>query len=292
MPAPKTKKRLRIICIIAAAAMLFAGWALWGNTALTVTELTCTSTRLPAAFDGYRIVQISDLHNSEFGEGNTRLLAAVKEAAPHSIVLTGDLVDCRKTDIPTALAFAREACKLAPTYYITGNHEGNLPADALQELLAGLTAAGVTVLRDAAVPLVQGEDTVWLLGAEDPAFADADAEPAMLLSLQQAWEDAAAQGMAEDDFTVLLAHRPELFAVYQQYGADLTLSGHAHGGQFRLPLLGGLFAPGQGLLPAYDAGLYEENGCRLAVSRGLGNSVFPLRLNNRPELVVLTLQAE
>ena len=268
-------KRKTIAAAAAAlAAAALTAWTLWGNTALTAEKITVSSERLPAAFSGFAIAQVSDLHNAEFGEDNEKLLDLLAGLSPDMIALTGDLVDSRSTGLGIALRFAEKAAEIAPVCYVPGNHEARIADyDALRE---GLSAAGVTVLEDAALPLSRAGESITLIGLRDPDFAaGSPGSPARRLS----------------GFTLLLSHRPEYFPVYAGCGIDLTLSGHAHGGQIRLPFLGGLLAPGQGFLPEYDAGLCREGDAQMVVSRGLGNSVFPLRVNNRPEVVLVTLQA-
>ena len=267
------------------AALLL--WALWANKALALHQIPLASDHLPAAFAGLRIAHLSDLHNARFGRENRRLLDKLAQAQPDLIVLTGDLIDARRTNLDRALAFAVRAAGLAPTYYVPGNHEARLPAAQYQRLRQGLTAVGVTVLEHERVTLTRGGDRLTLLGLADQAFArtQGDHRPAA----QLAAEALESLQTAEDGYTILLVHRPESFPVYAALGADLVLSGHTHGGQVRLPGLGGLFAPSQGFFPRYDAGLYRQGQASLVISRGLGNSLAPLRLNNRPEVVVLTL---
>ena len=267
------------------AALLL--WALWANKALALHQIPLASDHLPAAFAGLRIAHLSDLHNARFGRENRRLLDKLAQAQPDLIVLTGDLIDARRTNLDRALAFAVRAAGLAPTYYVPGNHEARLPAAQYQRLRQGLTAVGVTVLEHERVTLTRGGDRLTLLGLADQAFArtQGDHRPAA----QLAAEALEALQTAEDGYTILLVHRPESFPVYAALGADLVLSGHTHGGQVRLPGLGGLFAPSQGFFPRNDAGLYRQGQASLVISRGLGNSLAPLRLNNRPEVVVLTL---
>ncbi len=267
------------------AALLL--WARWANKALALHQIPLASDHLPAAFAGLRIAHLSDLHNARFGRENRRLLDKLAQAQPDLIVLTGDLIDARRTNLDRALAFAVRAAGLAPTYYVPGNHEARLPAAQYQRLRQGLTAVGVTVLEHERVTLTRGGDRLTLLGLADQAFArtQGDHRPAA----QLAAEALEALQTAEDGYTILLVHRPESFPVYAALGADLVLSGHTHGGQVRLPGLGGLFAPSQGFFPRYDAGLYRQGQASLVISRGLGNSLAPLRLNNRPEVVVLTL---
>lgn len=270
------RAQTRRTLILLAITALFLGLLLWGNKALQTSTYTVTSTQLPPEFEGYTIAQVSDLHNTEFGHSNQKLLDQLREANPNIIVLTGDLIDSHKTDTTIALSFARQASAIAPTYYITGNHEAWL-GEGLDPFLTQLAATGVTILRDQATTLHHQGASITLAGLDDP--------------------DAASQPTAQrlqplvnpQDYEILLAHRPEDIQLYASAGADLVLSGHAHGGQIRLPFLGGLVAPGQGLFPAYDAGTYQEGKTTLVVSRGLGNSLVPLRINNRPELVVITL---
>ncbi len=279
----KTRKRA-VVCILLFLAAL---WVIWGNKALQQTEITITSDRLPVSFDGYRIVHISDLHNAEFGEGNEKILQRIKSVQPDLIVLTGDLVDSSRTDYDIAVDFAGEAVKIAPTYYVTGNHEAWL-GQSYHVLEQRLEQSGVEVLRDEALYLEQDQDRILLMGIDDPEFYKGesvryDGGAAMM---RQRIDSLRYQ---DEEYTILLSHRPELFDTYVDSGVDLVFSGHAHGGQFRLPFVGGLVAPDQGLFPEYDAGLYHEGRTSMVVSRGLGNSIIPLRIGNRPEVVVVTL---
>ena len=262
------KLRRRLLWTAALAALVI--WLLWGNRAVTVSAYSVALPNLPAGFDGFRIAQVSDLHNEEFGPGNARLLEKLREAVPDIIVLTGDLADSSHTDLDVAVSFAQAAVEIAPTYFVTGNHEAGLADYAA--LRDSLLAAGVTVLENQAVTLTREADRAILYGLRDPAFGPSPALP------------------ETEEFLILLAHRPEYFKRYAAQGADLVLSGHAHGGQVRLPFLGGLVAPGQGFFPKYDFGLYRESEAVMVVSRGLGNSIIPLRINNPPELVIVTLK--
>ena len=272
---------------IAALLFLLVVWTLWGNTALMVNTITVSENQIPLEFSGFRIAQISDLHNAEFGEKNARLLNILSEKKPDIIVITGDLVDARHTDVSIALSFAEEAVQIAPVYYVTGNHEASL--SQYEELKTGLESAGVIVLEDETVQLERSGSFLTLIGLSDPNFAIRNnlfnEVPAMISTkLNDLTKN-------ETSYTVLLSHRPELFTTYVSCGVDLVLSGHAHGGQFRLPLIGGLVAPNQGFFPKYDAGLYTEGGTNMIVSRGIGNSIIPLRFNNRPEIVLVELRS-
>ena len=279
------KKRIVVLAVVAAILLALVIWTAWGNTALELNAYTISSEILPEAFDGYRIAHMSDLHNAELDNDNEKLLDMLREAKPDIIAITGDLIDSRHTDIDIALQFTKAAMEIAPCYYVTGNHEARV--SEYDELKAGLIEQGVVVLEDAATEISLDGDTITLIGVNDPSYQTdylfGDSETVMNGKLQEISD-------AENEFTVLLSHRPELFEIYADNNMDLVLSGHAHGGQFRLPFAGGLVAPNQGLFPKYDAGLYTEENTNMIVSRGVGNSILPFRFNNRPEVILIELK--
>ncbi len=287
MKTRKPKKQFVLLCALTVLLALII-WTAWGNTALMVNTITVSSDRIPAGFSGYRIAQVSDLHNAEFGTENSKLLQTISDSTPNIIVITGDLIDMNHTSIDTALDFAKNAVQIAPTYYVSGNHEAGL--SQYDELKEGLKSVGVIVLEDEAIQLEHNDSTVTLIGLSDPNFAIRndvfDETPAMVSTK--------INGLLENEngYTILLSHRPELFETYVSCGIDLVFSGHAHGGQFRLPFMGGLVAPNQGFFPKYDAGLYTDVNTNMVVSRGIGNSIIPFRFNNRPEVVLVELRAE
>ena len=280
------KKRRTIIIAVAAVLLALAVWTVWGNTALELNTYTVSSDALSDAFNGYRIAHVSDLHNAELGDGNEKLLAMLRAAEPDMIAITGDMIDSRNTDVEVALKFAEKAMQIAPCYYVTGNHEARV--SEYDELKAGLEACGVIVLENEREQIEMSGEFITILGVDDPSF-NTDylfGDSASVVS------STLAEISTEDDvFTVLLSHRPELFDTYVACGMDLTLSGHAHGGQFRLPFVGGLVAPNQGFFPKYDSGIYTENGTNMIVSRGIGNSLLPFRFNNRPEVILIELRS-
>ena len=283
---PMIKKKRLIITGAALALLALIIWTVWGNTALELNTYKVSSNALPDAFDGYRIAHVSDLHNAEMGDGNEKLLAMLREAEPDLIAITGDMIDSRNTNIAVALAFAEEAMQIAPCYYVTGNHEARV--SEYDELKTGLEAVGVIVLDDERMELALSSESITLLGVDDPSFSTdylfGDAASVVSSKLAELTAE-------EDGFTVLLSHRPELFDTYVDSDMNLVLSGHAHGGQFRLPFVGGLVAPNQGLFPKYDAGLYTEGSTNMIVSRGIGNSLLPFRFNNRPQVILIELES-
>ena len=281
------KKKFIFLAVVAAVLIALVIWIAWGNTALELNTYTVTSSRLPKNFDGYRIAHVSDLHNAEMGENNEKLLTMLREADPDMIAITGDLIDSRNTDVEIALQFVQEAMKIAPCYYVTGNHEARV--NEYEELKTGLISAGVIILEDTQTEISIEGETITLIGINDPSFQTdylfGDAETVMSSKLSELHTDG-------DGFTILLSHRPELFDTYTDHDIDLVLSGHAHGGQFRLPFIGGVVAPNQGLFPEYDADIYTDGNTNMLVSRGVGNSILPFRINNRPEVILIELQTK
>ena len=281
-----TAKKKKFIWFAVAAAVLLAlaVWIAWDNSALELNTYTVSSSALPEGFDGYRIAHVSDLHNAEMGKDNEKLLDMLRDAKPDMIAITGDLIDSRHTDVAVAVKFIEEAVKIAPCYYVTGNHESRV--DAYSELKENMEALGVVVLEDARIQLTQGNDTIMLLGVNDPSF---DRKEVVRLEEEIINEKMIELHANKKGYTILLIHRPEFFDIYVKYDVELVLSGHMHGGQFRLPLIGGL-ASGDGLFPEYDAGLYTEDNTNMLVSRGIGNSLFPFRFNNPPEVLLIELK--
>ena len=266
---------------LAAGAALCAGavWALQGELGVTRYDLS-----LPEGLeglDGLKIAQMSDVHSADIqGE----LQTALREAAPDLIVFTGDLVNREDRDLSCALSLAAMAAQIAPAYYAPGNHEADNPC--YPELREGLEEAGITVLENESVQLWYRGARVNIIGLLDLAFHP-QGRTAAREELPGLIQDLSVHGA----LNVVLSHRPSLMEEYADSGADLVFSGHAHGGQVRMPLIGPLFAPDEGALPDYTAGTYLAGETWVVVSRGLGNGTpFP-RLWNAPELVIVTMRA-
>ena len=252
---------------------VFLGWLFWGNSSIEVNRYTVSSDKLSNLYDGFVIAHVSDFHNAQ--SQSKQLLSLLKDSNPSIIVITGDLIDSRSTKVDVALDFVEEAVKIAPCYYVNGNHESRVKEYI--ELKDGLVELGVVVLEDEIVSL---DESFSIIGLVDPDFAVENRDE-ILSSLVDV-----------SSFNVLLSHRPEIFSLYVKNEVDVVFSGHAHGGQARLPFIGGLIAPHQGFFPTYDSGLYEENSTKMLVSRGIGNSIIPMRFNNRPNLILVELQSE
>ena len=270
------KKYKKINILIITLIFLFAFFT-WQNNDIVITEYNYENGKIPVEFNGYEILQISDLHNKSFGKDNSHLLNHVKTIAPDIIVITGDFIDRRNSDIEISLDFARLAVNIAPVYYVSGNHENG--SAKYEKLKSELEYIGVKVLDNKIAELKIRSSSINLIGIKDYSFYDDEKSfPKDLQSL-----------VNRDQFNILLSHRPELMDIYVESGVDLSLTGHTHGGQIRLPLIGGIASPDQGLFPKYDSDIHLENTTSMIVSRGLGNSIIPVRVFNRPELVVINL---
>jgi len=280
----KTKKKFIVLAAIVAILILLIIWIAYGNTDLEIYKYNVKSEDIPSEFDNFRIVQISDLHNAEFGENNEKLLLMLKQADADIIAITGDMIDSRNTDVDVAISFAQKAVNIAPVYYVNGNHESRVLGE-YEKLKQGLTDAGVNILENSSADITIGDEAITLIGINDPTFRMELVDDTMEQNIAHQLEDVIPDN---DNYKVLLAHRPEYFDVYAG-NVDLVLSGHAHGGQFRIPFIGGLVAPGQGFFPEYYEGSHIKENTEMIVSRGIGNSIIPFRINNKPEIIVAEL---
>ena len=277
----KQHKALRRLLLLLAVALI-ALW--WGNTSLQTEQFAFSSAALPAGFDGFRAAVLTDLHGARFGKENEKLTAAVAEQAPDAIFLVGDLVDEHTKDAKDYAASLGAALNaIAPTYFVTGNHEWARGTEATERIKAALTDSGVSVLSNEFCELSRGGDAIVIAGIDDPnGYADQKTPEALRSEVQSAKGDC---------FSILLSHRDSV-EYYDELGFSLTLCGHGHGGIFRIPLIDrGLLGTNHRFFPTYDGGLYEfDSGSACFVSRGLGNIGASLRVFNRPQLAVITLE--
>lgn len=259
----------------------------WQNNDIVVTEFEYKNSKIPSEFDGFSILQVSDLHNKRFGENQHKLIKEIENSNADIIVITGDLVDRRKYNLEKAVEFIREAVKYAPVYYVSGNHEAW--SGKYDEVKQALLNEGVIVLENDSQAIIKNGNSIKICGVRDPAFLTSGyidgTDTSELESTLKSWSE-------DPVFKILLSHRPELFDIYKAYNMDMVFSGHAHGGQFRIPFFGGLIAPNQGFFPKYSSGLYEDENTTMFVSRGLGNSIIPIRLGNRPQLIKVILKSD
>lgn len=271
-------KKVTAILILAALCWLFV----WGsNNWIQTTEYTISSGKIPASFDGKKIVQVSDLHNAAFGNNQERLIKKVEQEKPDVIFITGDLIDSNRYDLDTALLLVDALVDMSKVYFVTGNHE--IAANKIDEIKKALVERGVIFLENQSVEWEIEGETIQIAGIHDPLMDPSYKD-------EEYTRNAINNAALNDSFTLLLAHRPEQMAVYAESGIDVVFSGHAHGGQIRIPGIGGLFAPGQGWFPRMTKGIFKNTETQLILSRGLGNSGFPLRIFNFPEIVSVTLE--
>lgn len=277
MEKPAKKKRnMRLLLPLAAVAGLL--WA--GNFTLALHEIFVEAEALPESFDGFRIALITDLHGRTFGPDNDWLVAQVKRAEPDIIALAGDIAD-EASDLQALGKLLPRLTAIAPCYYVTGNHEWRMKNRKAWFSL--LSACGVVRLENSFVCLARGEDRLILAGVDDPNGPADQKTPGKLMQ--------EIRTQAPETYTVMLCHRNDQLERMARLGADLVLSGHAHGGVVRLPFVGAVFGTHYEFFPDYTAGLYTMGKTAMVVSRGLGGSRrLPVRIANQPEIPVVILK--
>ena len=283
----RRKRRRLLIWLFLLPALAVGGvfWFRWQCWGLQTTHTEVELPGLPGEFDGYKIAHLSDLHGHEYGEGSLELLERVAREGPDLIVITGDLID-QESQLQMIPALARSLTAIAPTYYVTGNHEWGLGTGTVKALKNLLAQCGVTVLSNECEILERNGAQIVLAGVDDPnGYADQTTPEELYAQIE---------GGASGLFTVLLAHRNDRFEQYAAAGYDFVLSGHGHGGIIRLPFVGALMGTNRQWFPERTSGLYTAGDSTLFVSRGLGNNTVPFqgfRIFNRPELAIITLRA-
>lgn len=276
------KRTRRKIGWIVAAAVLGAFITVGAFGPLEITRYDVSCSLLPAAFDGYKILQIADLQNST----DPGILADAQQLAPDVIVFSGDnfYTSVSPETEEWTINLVHELAKIAPVYAVSGNHDlWNPDFKKNQSLLAG---AGVILLENTFQTVQRGTDSIRIYGITDPNTLDDIQSIACTQAYLQRVE-------ASGGFDVLLFHRANLLDLFRNSGFELILSGHLHGGQVRLPGFGGIVSPEGRAFPKYGGGVYSiGNGSTAVVSRGLGNTVCFPRVYNAPELVLITLHCK
>lgn len=278
------RKTIIIILISIILLFLISLYLYYENNYLQVSNYIIESNKLPQNFDSFKIAHISDFHNEKSKKLTNDLVIAIKNSNPNIIVITGDLIDSNKTDINTAIQFVKKINDIAQVYYVTGNHEARI--NNYDKFKEELEKNKVIILDNKLEIIKNGDSELNLVGIDDPNFnynTYRDDTKVIEDNLKNISYD-------KNNFSILLSHRPELIEIVARNNFDLVLAGHAHGGQIRIPFIGGLFAPNQGLFPKYTSGNYKIKNTEMIVSRGIGNSTFPFRVNNRPELVIIELK--
>jgi len=275
----KTKKNKFRITVPAFVIwyVIFCIFSLYQNYHLVVTQYDYKSSKVSAELNGYTIVQISDLHNQIFGIGQHSLLKKIREQSPDIIVVTGDAVDVTHTFFKPTESFFNGAVGIAPVYYVTGNHEkwiaeSDSKGERYKEFISDIESMGVHYIDDQRVSV----DGFTLIGVSD-----------MNLPEKVPHGDSPSGG---NSLNILLAHEPKMIDGYCDAGMDLVFTGHVHGGQIIIPGIGGIFDPDFRFFPDPYEGMLEYGNTTMILSRGLGNSVLPIRINNYPEIVVVKLK--
>lgn len=293
----KRRKRkmtgLKIFLII--AFLIFVEFVI-SNTFLSVTKVAVKDAKIPASFDGYKIVQLSDLHDKSFGKSNSRLIRVIDKQKPDIIVLTGDMINSTDTNFQNLYSFSKQLVKICPVYYIVGNHEQMLSSELYKEMITNLKKTGIIVLDNEKTALIKNGKKINLYGLwfNLRYYRNLSSQTSGNNDYYLT-EDTISQliGKAKtSEYNILLTHNPVYFDAYSSWEADLTLSGHIHGGMIRIPFKGGLLSPEIKFFPKYDTGIYENNGNEMFVSRGLGNGTFGIRFFNIPEIAVIVLEKE
>ena len=275
------KKIILVFLLFIGLAIPFCLYGYQQNRSLDIEHQTILLDDLPQELDQLKIVHLSDTHFERNRISIETLLSAIEQAQPDFIFLTGDLID-RTADLSKIPLekFGRSLVAIAPTYAVSGNHETS--SGQLAEWEHNISDSGVVLLNNKQITLTVNATQLALAGVSDESYPDEIPMP---------------DPLSDDVPTLLLAHHPEHFEQYLTSNPfvqpDIIFSGHAHGGQIRLPLIGPLYAPGQGLFPKYTTGIYTSEADpskKLVVSRGIGNSVFPFRINNKPHLLIITLE--
>ena len=281
------KKKFNIIMLIIILSLFLGVYLYYENTKLYVSKYNIINDKIADTFNNYKIVHISDLHNTKFKTLVKDLTKEIKKQNPNIIVVTGDLIDSKKYDLQVAMEFIEEIKDIAPIYFVSGNHEKWSSKN--EEINSTLTEKGVIILDNEFDKITINDESIIILGMKDPSFYPKEISADQTsYNLKETMDKIG----NTNSFKLLLSHRPELFETYVENDVDLVLTGHAHGGQIRIPFIGGLIAPDQGLFPKYTGGIFTKNNTYMIVSRGIGNSILPFRINNRPELVIITLNGE
>lgn len=294
------KKRFKLIILLVLLGAIL--WNVYWNQNIVMRTYTCQSLDIPESFSGYRIVQLTDIHSVRDAKQGELIYQRVVSAEPDVICITGDLVDSAyygKYGVEGekyTLWLLEELLKIAPVYMVYGNHEMVLLDNPEKnDFKTAIEEMGVEIINNKIFKIYapNGEDYIRIAGIQDPATLYKNFRYAHIKTNGERMEamlDTVTVDVANEEFVLLLSHRPEYIEMYDQYPLDLCLTGHAHGGQFRIPFVGGIYAPGQGFFPKYTSGLYATEDLEMYVGTGIGNSTVPFRIFNPPEIITIVLE--
>ena len=294
------KKRFKLVILLVLLGAIL--WNVYWNQNIMMHTYTCQSSDIPKSFKGYRIVQLTDIHSVRNAKQGELICEKVVSAQPDVICITGDLVDSAyyaKNGVEgetETLRLLEKITKIAPTYMVYGNHEMILLDNPdKNEFKVAIEKLNVKIANNKNFKIYSedGEDYIRIAGIQDPATLYKNFHFAGIKTNGERMEamlDTVTVSATNEEFVILLSHRPEYMEMYDQYPVDLCLTGHAHGGQFRIPFVGGVYAPGQGFFPKYTLGMYETDDMQMCVGTGIGNSTVPLRIFNPPEIITIVLE--
>ncbi len=287
----KNKKIIVSICIV----LIFISIVMCFINKIDVTKYTISSEKIPEEFNGFKIVQLSDFHSQGYRNTTEDIINKVKDINPDIIVMTGDMVSWDIEDIEEVKILIKSLAELYPIYYIDGNHEHLaeiLRPGKYVAFMEFMKELGVTTIKNDYIEIYKGDKSINLYGINLPL----DGATGLYVNRFQLEENYVEKTLPEADkekFNILLAHTPTFIKQYSQWGADIVLAGHMHGGIVRIPFTNiGLLSPGRTIFPRYAAGKFKVNDTTMIVNRGIGTSSFKLRLFNNPEITVLTLKSK
>lgn len=271
--------------LLALAPIIVASSIIRQNKKLKVRKTTLKFDKLPQAFDNFKIAQVSDIHCDKVGHSDLSFINKIKNFNPDMIVITGDILDSYNNNMDIAYNILSQLAIVAPCYFVSGNHELRLPEE-YEQLINRMKKLNITHLHNSKLFITKNNESINLVGVEDYNFFKNEDN----LNHRANFIKTLKELYSSNHFNILLSHRPEKFPIYADIKYELIFSGHAHGGQWRIPFVGGIFSPSQGFFPKYTNGNYVLEDSTMIVSQGLGNSSFPIRINNRIELVLATLK--
>lgn len=282
------KKIIKILVIILSILILACLASIWVSyNWLTVSHFTVQSSKISEPF---RIILISDLHEHQFGRGNEKLAEKIREQSPDLIIIDGDMINGDSEDADTAVEVVRALKETAPVYYSFGNHEYSYMEAGHEDLTEELEAAGAVVLNYQSIDIDVKGNPVRLGGLYEYGFEtgmQSEEENERAVPYLEEYADT-------DRYLIMCAHRPESFYPWDmadQWGIDLVLSGHLHGGQVIIPGVGGLYNSLDGFFPKFDYGQYKLGDSDMVITRGLGSNPKMLpRFNNPPEIAVVEVK--
>ena len=271
--------------LLALAPIIVASSIIRQNKKLKVRKTTLKFDKLPQAFDNFKIAQVSDIHCDKVGHSDLSFINKIKNFNPDMIVITGDILDSYNNNMDIAYNILSQLAIVAPCYFVSGNHELRLPEE-YEQLKNRMKKLNITYLHNSKLFITKNNESINLVGVEDYNFFKNEDKLNHRANFIKTLEEL----YSPNHFNILLSHRPEKFPIYADIKYELIFSGHAHGGQWRIPFVGGIFSPSQGFFPKYTNGNYVLEDSTMIVSQGLGNSSFPIRINNRIELILATLK--